>query len=95
MVIAVVYTLVFELVVSLVPAIINKLTVQYRLRALFVDWTAIDIGRTDDFVTAELISNAPSWVHVVVLIGYTLGLLTAAVCLIRHREYTVSVGGDI
>ena len=95
MVIAVIYTLVFELAVSLVPAIINKLTIQYRLRALVFDWTDLDVGRPDNFIASELISNAPASTHVMVLIGYTLGLLVAAIWLIRHREYTVGVGGDI
>jgi ABC-type transport system involved in multi-copper enzyme maturation permease subunit len=95
MVIAVAYTFIFEIVVSLVPAIINKMTVQYRLRALLVDWAEISFSDMDEFMSAELIGNAPAWLHVSILVGYTIGLLGIAVWLIRRREYTVGVGGDV
>ena len=95
MVIAVVYTLLFEMIVSLVPAMVNKLTIQFRLRALLMKWSNIDIGLGDDFLASELIGRAPPSLHVVVLIGYTVGLLIAAIWLIRRQEYTVGVGGDV
>jgi ABC-type transport system involved in multi-copper enzyme maturation permease subunit len=95
MVVAVVYTFLFELVVSLVPAVINKLTVQYRLRALMVDWANIDVNGGEDFISAELIGNSPPTLHVAVLLAYTLALLIAAVCINRHREYTAAAAGDV
>ena len=95
MVIAVVYTLVFELLVSWVPAVINKLTVQYRLRALMIDWANIEINGGNDLISAELIGNSPPALHVAVLVGYTLALFVAAICIIRHREYTAGVAGDV
>jgi ABC-type transport system involved in multi-copper enzyme maturation permease subunit len=95
MVISVVYTLVFELVVSFVPAVINKLTVQYRLRALMIDWANIQIDRSDNFISAELIGNSPPILHVTVLIVYTLALLFAAIYVVRNREYAASAAGDV
>ena len=68
---------------------------QYRLRALLVDWAEISFEGMDEFMSAELIGEAPAWLHVSVLLGYTLGLLGLAVWLIRQREYTVGVGGDV
>ena len=89
MVIAVAYTLLFELVVSLVPALINKLTVQYRLRALFVAWSEFDMSQFNSGPIA-LFSTAPPWQHVLILAIYITTLIAAAVWLVRQREYIVA-----
>jgi ABC-type transport system involved in multi-copper enzyme maturation permease subunit len=88
MVIAVAYTLLFELVVSLVPALINKLTIQYRLRALFVYWAEIDLNLVDTGPIA-LFGNAPAWQHMTILTIYVATLLIASVWLVLQREYIV------
>ena len=93
MVIAVIYTLVFELAVSFVPAVINKLTIQFRLRALLVRWAEIPV-ENNDLLSAELFGDSLPRVHVFVLIGYTAILLLVALWVIRRREYAASAGGD-
>ena len=97
MVIAVAYTLIFELGVSWVPAIINKLTVQYRLRALLVDWAGIEIGDTaEGFATIRsLLGDAPAWWHVSILTAYALACVAAAVLLVRTREYGIARASDV
>ncbi len=95
MVIAVAYTLVFELIVSFVPAMINKLTVQYRLRALLVHWAEIPIGDRRDFGAMALVGDEAAWFHVMVLLAYTLALLLGALVLIRWREYSTTEEADI
>ncbi len=96
MVVAVAYTLVFELIVSFVPALINKLTIQYRLRALFVEWAEIDLSQAgDNFASMDLFSSDPAWIHVTVLVGYTLGLILVATWLVRKREYLVTASADV
>lgn len=95
MVICVAYTLVFELVISFVPALINKLTIQYRLRALFIEWAQIDVTQGASFATSDLFGSEPAWLHVVVLVLYTLALVTAAVWLVRRREYLVTASADV
>ncbi len=87
MVVAMVYTLVFEFVVSMVPAVINKFTVQFRLRALLMQWAEISVGDVHQFGTAQLVSQAPAWQHVAILLAYTAALLLAAVWIVRHRAY--------
>ena len=94
MVIAVAYTLIFELVISFVPAMINKLTVQYRLRALFLDWADISIDNAElDFLS--LVSDASAAFHVAMLLAYTLVLLIAAVVVIRWCEFKVGEESDV
>lgn len=94
MAIAVAYSLVFELVVASVPALINTLTVQYRLRALLVDWGDIQFdGRyASEFIA--LLGNAPAKHHVAILSGYTVGLLVLAVVVVHFRELTSTTAAD-
>ena len=88
MAIAVVYTMVFELIISFVPAMINQFTVQYRLRALLMDWADMPIGDSPGFVAMALTGDAPAWHHVLVLTIYSLCLLVVAVCVLRASEFS-------
>jgi ABC-type transport system involved in multi-copper enzyme maturation permease subunit len=96
MVISFAYTLVFELLVSFVPAVINKLTVQYRLQALLGNWT--DLERTigsDQFGGLALMDSSSSTRHVVILFAYTLGLLIAAIAILRSSEFSTAAGAEM
>lgn len=96
MVICVAYTLVFELVVSLVPALINRFTIQYRLRALFVKWVDIDMAKAGtEFAAMELFGDAPAAQHVMILIAYAFVMVMAATWLVRKREYLITVSADV
>jgi ABC-type transport system involved in multi-copper enzyme maturation permease subunit len=97
MVVAVAYTLIFEIGVSMVPAVVNKFTVQYRLRALMVDWAGIQISHSDEaFATLRsLLGEAPAWWHVSVLVVYTAVCLVAALLLVRSREYSEAKASDV
>jgi ABC-type transport system involved in multi-copper enzyme maturation permease subunit len=86
MAIAVAYTLVFELVVSWVPAIINKLTVQYRLLALLQDWGSITFGNE----MLILFGYSPAWFHVSMLASSTVGLLILSIVVVNLRELTTT-----
>ena len=89
MVVAVAYTLVFEVVVGIIPAVINQFTVQFRLRALFVDWQDIPISGRRVANVVSLFGASPAWVHVTVLLAYTAALLLVAAAAVRWREYTL------
>ena len=95
MVISVAYTLVFELIVSFVPALINKFTIQYRLRALFVEWADIDLNQMGELGSVDLFGNEPAWLHLTVLATYALALVITATWLVRKREYLVTVSADV
>jgi ABC-type transport system involved in multi-copper enzyme maturation permease subunit len=95
MVIAVAYTLIFELVVPWMPALINKLTIQFRLRPLLLNWARIPIEDAQEFnITTLMGVNAPPWFHVLVLVSYTACLLVAVVVLIRWREFSTADEAD-
>jgi ABC-type transport system involved in multi-copper enzyme maturation permease subunit len=82
MVLAVAYSLMFEVLISLIPAMVNQLTVSWRLRSLLCYWCDIEMPPAVDFATP------PAWVHVLMLIAYPLALLTASVFFIRRREFS-------
>jgi ABC-type transport system involved in multi-copper enzyme maturation permease subunit len=93
MVIAVAYTLVFELIISFVPAIINTLTVQYRIRTLLLLWGDIPIHPEMNALLA-FIGDPPAWEHVVVLVVYTIVALAASVGVVRSREFSTAEEGE-
>lgn len=88
MVVAFVYTVVIEGLLSFIPATINQLTVSYRLRSLFLQWIDIRLPENDDnpFTIADL---SGEW-HLVLGI-----LIYGAICLcitafwLRRSEYSL------
>lgn len=82
MVLAVAYSLIFEVVISWIPAMVNQLTVQWRLRSLLCYWYDIEFMESVNF------STPPAWVHVLLLIIYPIALLTISVYIIRRREFS-------
>jgi ABC-type transport system involved in multi-copper enzyme maturation permease subunit len=97
MVFALAYTIIVELLLAFVPAVVNQLTLQYRLRCILVRWSDLaDISRS---------SNAPYWVdqyfgnesglfHVFAILGITLGLLALSAVILRFREFTFASETD-
>ena len=94
MVMSVVYTLLFELVISFIPAVINKITIQYRLRALAVKWSDLPFAPGSEKDVMSIIGNEPPWMHVTILCALTLVLLSLSVAIIRWREFATSSESD-
>lgn len=89
------YTLVFEFVVSFVPAIINKFTIQYRLRSLFVRWCEIDLTEASRSSPMALVGDEPTWQHIAILGTLVVVLLGAAVGILRASEFSSSAESDV
>lgn len=97
MVLAVAYTLIFEIVIRFVPAVINKLSVQFRLQALLLEWCELSVtgsGRRQSALAA-LIGDAPAWQHVLILLTLPPVLLLASVAILRVREFSASVETEV
>lgn len=97
LVLAVAYTLVFELIVRFVPAVINKLTVQFRLQALLFEWCDLSNfgpGGRPSGVQA-LIGDDPAWQHVAILLLLPPVLLLIAVAILRWSEFSASAESDV
>lgn len=86
-VVAVVYTLLFEGLLSNVPATINQLTVCYRLRALLVDWMGLTALLPD---AEKFFGNEPAWEHLGCLVLYTVVVLSLATWTMRTKEFPIN-----
>ncbi len=95
MVLAVAYSLIFELVISFIPAVINKITVQYRLRALMIDWCDVDISGSGNQGAVTFFGDAPAYQHVLILLLIPPVLLTASAALLRWSEFTSAAESDV
>ena len=95
MVLAVGYSLLFELVISFVPAVINKLTVHHRLQALLLQWCELDIPPEFMSGAISLIGNTPPWQHVAILMLYPPILVAASIGILRACEFSSSAESDV
>ncbi len=74
---------------------INKLTVQYRLRALLVEWCDLPIPSSRQSGAWSLIGDEPAWNHIAMLTLLTPALLVLAVVVLRYREFPSSAESDV
>jgi ABC-type transport system involved in multi-copper enzyme maturation permease subunit len=82
-IVAVGYTFIFEFLVSWIPAMVKQFTVQYHLRNLLAKWMLME-GAPYEF--RQIVSEAPSWQHVLILVAMTVVFLTAASLVLRWRQ---------
>lgn len=80
MAIAVAYTLIIEFLVSRVPALINRFTVQHRVQNLWHNWMDLQFDQRETF------TNAPNWEHILVLFVYSVIMLAASSLFLGNRE---------
>lgn len=83
MVAAIIYLVIGEGVLSLVPATINRLTVGYRLLSLLAAWMDLPT----DGPQSQLLETGSPWFHVLVLLMYASVLLVAALGRVRLGGY--------
>lgn len=95
MVVGILYAIVFEVALALVPAAVNLLTVQYRLRCLLVRWTNMDIALTEGnpVWNAYFGDESALW-HMGILLAMTIVYLVFAGILLRYREFTAASETD-
>lgn len=87
MVVALIATFLLEVVITNVPAVINQLTVQFRLRNLLVRW--LDLGFDPSVGFPEMFfSDSPVWHHLAALLVYVVFTVSSAVLLLERRELT-------
>ncbi|HUT11922.1 MAG TPA: hypothetical protein VMY42_15585 [Thermoguttaceae bacterium] len=84
MMITVGYTLIFEMLVGFIPAIINQFTVQYHLRGMLARWLPMD--NLPGIWGGLFQRTAPAGQHIFILLAATVGLLTVAVAILHRRE---------
>lgn len=82
MAIAVFVTLISEVALANVPAMVNELTVQYHLRSLVAQW----MGWGGSPWQTRTTGTSPAGHHLFMIAVYTLTLLFAAILVLRSRE---------
>lgn len=98
MAIGVFYALLFEVILAMIPAVVNILTIQFRLRCLGVRWMNWDEQFSDDDPNAgpfqSYFGDETAWWHLGILLAMTAAMLIAAAAILRWREFTTSAETD-
>ena len=97
MVFCVAYTGVVEVILSLIPANINRLTVQYRLRSLMINWAEPD-GQQEIRETAffrHVFAEGGNSEQILWLLLLTVVFLVAALAVARASEFTGASESDV
>jgi ABC-type transport system involved in multi-copper enzyme maturation permease subunit len=91
MVAAVIYTIISEVLIGFIPALINQLTMQYHLRSLLAKWIGWGLIADPLRMNQQFVSDAPAWQHVAFLLGAGIVFLAGAITLLRRRELALAV----
>jgi hypothetical protein len=95
MVFCVAYTAAVEVAVSFIPAVINRITVQYRLRSLFLSWLQPELN-IDDFSFFDAIAGGESAItEILWLLTLTALFFAAAIAIALRREFTAAAESDV
>lgn len=87
---AVIYMIAFEGVISILPAVVNKITIHYYLRSMLVrwmDWRIVDLLILSDPNIFSLESNTP--LDLIFLAAINVVCLVTAATLLVNKEYQV------
>ncbi|MCH2213377.1 MAG: hypothetical protein MK110_18915 [Fuerstiella sp.] len=95
MLFCVVWTAGVEGLISLIPAIINRMTIQYRLRALFVDWVQPGDEIQNNPLFAMSLADGPWYFQILCLLALTSIYLTVAQVIAHQREFTGAAESDV
>ena len=95
MVFCMMYTVIVELVFGSIPAVINRITVQFRLRTLFVNWMPLDERMKDESVFQYVMAEGSSFMQCFWLIALSILFLVAAIVVAHRKEFTSAIEGDV
>mgnify|MGYP001186674783 CR=1 FL=1 len=93
MILAIIYTLLVEGVISMLPAVVNAFTINFYLRSMFLrfmGWNLTDLPNELSFINdPNMFSQATSFWDFVSLLVLCTGFMLIANALLRNREYHV------
>lgn len=89
------YTAGVEVFLGSFPAVINRLTVQYRLRSLLFQW-ALKTDRMRNTGIRELVASTDeTWLQIAWILLFLCVFLVIALWTVRFREFTPAVESDV
>ncbi|MCA9083590.1 MAG: hypothetical protein KDA81_06025 [Planctomycetaceae bacterium] len=89
------YTAGVELFLGSFPALVNRMTLQYRLRSLLYHWTMGEHTIRNEHVRELIASTDSPAVQILWLGGFLLLFLVAGLTCVRIREFTTAVETDV
>ncbi len=95
MVLCVAYTAAVELFLGFFPAVINRFTIQYRLRTLLFDWTTQSDEFRESPVLEFVASDESALVQVLWLMSWIAVFLCIALVSVHVREFTSATESDV
>lgn len=95
MVFCVAYTAAVEIFMGFLPAVINRMTVQYRLRTLLFRWTTQSDGFEQSGVLSYVASGESVFLQLAWLCAFTALFLAVALTTIHVREFTQAAETDV
>lgn len=95
MVFCVAYTAAIDVFLSLLPAVINRFTIQYRLRSLLFDWCPVDDRFGRDAIKNLLVSDKGSLEQVFWVASLSSVFVCIALVFVHTREFTSAVESDV
>lgn len=95
MVLCVMYTAIVDVLFGFIPAMINRMTVQFRLRSLLVDWVPINAQVRNDSALKYVVGQDSPVLHILWLMVLTALFLAGAIVLAHRKEFTTASEGDI
>ncbi len=95
MVFSVMYTGFVEIVLGIIPALVNRLTVQYRLRSLLVQWLPLNETMKKDPSFSYVFGEGSAFLHCFWLLTLASVFLAAALVLAHRREFTTASEGEL
>ncbi|MEQ9406918.1 MAG: hypothetical protein RIK87_04295 [Fuerstiella sp.] len=95
MVFCVAYTGAVELFMGFFPAVINRLTIQYRLRSLLFHWTTQSREFEDSGLLKFVASTEGAALQLLWLASFTAVFLSLALVTVQVREFTTAIESDV
>ncbi len=95
MVFCVAYTAGVELFLGMFPAVVNRLTIQFRLRSLLFHWTTHDKAVLPDEAMQYIASNESAFLQVVWLAALSAVFISVALVVVQVREFTTAAESEL
>ena len=95
MVFCVMYTALVEVVLGAFPAIVNRITVQYRLRSMLVQWVPLHDDVRNSPAMEYAVGQGSPLSHAFWLLILTGVFLVCAILVARLREFTTASESDL
>jgi hypothetical protein len=91
MIMALAYSVVVEGIIGFIPAVINQLTFNFRLRAMFVQWMGWD--KIPRGISSVTVTNQHSIVHFLLILVMMAVIAKVTLVILDRRQFVASDEG--